>query len=249
MGDFHLAGSLSASNNLFVGGNALIAGSLTALGDFSYIDTIVSVTSALSVVNTGTGPALTVKQTGAQPVAVFYDDNDVSLKIKNNLQVEFFDNTATNFNTVAQGFNTSATGVGSHSEGVFTLASGTGSHAQGYNSVASGNYAYAQGIDSNATAFNSTAIGKQANAVHPGSTVISANTNALNSSSFANNSINAFASGGIYLFNNTTIGNPFSATAFSVNSAGDVYIGGAITSWGLQQVHLTPQAITTISWE
>ena len=27
LGDFHLAGSLSASNNLFVGGNALIAGS------------------------------------------------------------------------------------------------------------------------------------------------------------------------------------------------------------------------------
>ena len=55
-------------------GNVTIMGSLSVLGDISYIDTTVTVTSALSVVNVGTGPAFTVNQTGAQPIAVFLDD-------------------------------------------------------------------------------------------------------------------------------------------------------------------------------
>lgn len=60
---------------LVVNGNVLIQGSLTALGDMTYIDTVVSVTSALSVVNTGTGPALTIVQDGTQPIARFIDRN------------------------------------------------------------------------------------------------------------------------------------------------------------------------------
>ena len=50
-----------------------VLGNLSVLGDLTYLDTIVTVTSALSVVNTGTGPALTIKQFGAQPVATFID--------------------------------------------------------------------------------------------------------------------------------------------------------------------------------
>ena len=50
-----------------------VLGNLSVLGDFTYLDTTVTVTSALSVVNVGTGPALTVKQSGSQPVATFID--------------------------------------------------------------------------------------------------------------------------------------------------------------------------------
>lgn len=62
-------------------GNVTIQGSLSVLGDISYIDTVVSVTSALSVVNTGTGPAFTVNQTGAQPIARFLDDSITAVMI------------------------------------------------------------------------------------------------------------------------------------------------------------------------
>ena len=64
-GDFVTYNSISAHENLFVDGNAQILGNLSVLGDFTYLDTIVSVTSALSVVNHGTGPAMTVVQYGA----------------------------------------------------------------------------------------------------------------------------------------------------------------------------------------
>jgi len=72
-GDFHLTGTLSAHENLFVDGNASVMGNLSVFGDFTYLDTIVTVTSALSVINHGTGPALTVQQWGAQPIARFTD--------------------------------------------------------------------------------------------------------------------------------------------------------------------------------
>ena len=73
-----------ASNTLFsnylptsggnVSGDLTIGGSLTAYGTFTVLDTLVTVTSALSVLNVGTGPALVVRQTGTQPVAQFYDN-------------------------------------------------------------------------------------------------------------------------------------------------------------------------------
>ena len=72
-GDFVLTGNLSAHKNLFVDGNATVLGNLSVIGDFTYLDTIVTVTSALSVINRGTGPALTVEQWGTQPIARFVD--------------------------------------------------------------------------------------------------------------------------------------------------------------------------------
>ncbi len=68
--------NLSANNEqgLVINGNSTISGNLSVLGDFTYIDTIVSITSALSVVNHGTGPAFYAEQTGAnQPIAKFVD--------------------------------------------------------------------------------------------------------------------------------------------------------------------------------
>lgn len=73
IGDFVTYNSISAQENLYIDGNATIQGNLSVYGDFSYFETVVSVTSALSVVNHGTGPAATIKQYGAQPIARFVD--------------------------------------------------------------------------------------------------------------------------------------------------------------------------------
>lgn len=94
-GSFYVQGSLSASNNLTIGGNTIIYGNLSALGDVSVIDTFVTVTSALSVVNKGTGPALTVIQEGIQDIAVFMDDTRNALKIMDNARIRFFEEGST----------------------------------------------------------------------------------------------------------------------------------------------------------
>ena len=58
-----------------VTGSSTIYGNLSVTGDFTCVETTVSTTSALSVTNTGTGPALFVKQGGTQPIAHFIDSN------------------------------------------------------------------------------------------------------------------------------------------------------------------------------
>lgn len=65
-----------------ISGNLIINGGLSALGSTVYVNTVVTVTSALSVVNEGTGPALFIKQTGSQPVALFLDDTSTALVIE-----------------------------------------------------------------------------------------------------------------------------------------------------------------------
>ena len=67
------ANVLRTDDSLSVGGDATITGNLSVIGDFTYLNTLVSVTSALSVVNSGTGPALYVEQTGINPIAQFVD--------------------------------------------------------------------------------------------------------------------------------------------------------------------------------
>jgi len=69
----------------------VIQGSLSALGDTSFLNTIITTSSALSVVNAGTGPAFTVNQIGAQPVALFLDDSKTVFKIDNGYTASFFD--------------------------------------------------------------------------------------------------------------------------------------------------------------
>jgi hypothetical protein len=145
LGDFHAVGALSATGNLTIGGNTLIYGNLSALGEFSVVDTIVTVTSALSVINDGTGPAFTVQQKGAQPIAIFFDDNAKIFNLKNGLRAEFFDSQATNTYALAEGQATLAQGNASHSEGISTQAFGQGSHAEGAASTATGDYSHAEG--------------------------------------------------------------------------------------------------------
>lgn len=67
-------GSLSINKNLTVYGN------LTALGDSYFVNTVFTTTSALSVINTGHGPALYVFQAaGPYDVASFYDGDGVEV--------------------------------------------------------------------------------------------------------------------------------------------------------------------------
>lgn len=66
-GDVDIIGNLSAVN-------VTVFGNLTALGDITYIDTQIIATSSAIITNNGTGPALLVNQTGAQPIANFQDD-------------------------------------------------------------------------------------------------------------------------------------------------------------------------------
>jgi hypothetical protein len=76
IGDFVVSGTLSASKNLYIDKDATIQGSLSVYGDISYFETYVSVTSSLSVVNTGPGPAVVVEQYKDQPIARFIDPDN-----------------------------------------------------------------------------------------------------------------------------------------------------------------------------
>src|SRR6056300_270995 len=69
------SGNFSA-NNIIANGK-LTASNLVVLGDTVQLDTITSNTEQMVITNEGTGPALHVTQTGAQPIADFYDDGNV----------------------------------------------------------------------------------------------------------------------------------------------------------------------------
>ncbi len=74
VGSAIIGGRALISGNTQIGGNLSISGNLSAAGSITYLDTIVTITSALSVTNTGSGPALTVVQTGGLPIAIFEDN-------------------------------------------------------------------------------------------------------------------------------------------------------------------------------
>jgi hypothetical protein len=69
------ATKLHVAGNSLVTGDSTIYGNLSVTGDFTCLETTISTTSALSVTNTGTGPALFVCQAGVQPIAHFIDAN------------------------------------------------------------------------------------------------------------------------------------------------------------------------------
>lgn len=111
---------------LTVAGNTTVTGNLSVLGDIVYIDTTVTTTSALSVINSGTGPALYVRQTGVEPIATFVDKEGGS--------IVFADTGAVGIGTAAPGEKLSVVGnisaSGSITVGgtatVGTIATGSG---------------------------------------------------------------------------------------------------------------------------
>ena len=63
-----------------INGNVTIYGDLSSSGTQTFANTVFSTTSALSVINVGSGPALIVSQTGTGDIASFYD-TDYSLEV------------------------------------------------------------------------------------------------------------------------------------------------------------------------
>ena len=76
-----IGGQSLGNYTLAVSGDAYINGNLTLAGSASFRNTTYTTTSAISVTNTGTGPALEVNQTGDQAIAAFYDDSNIALYI------------------------------------------------------------------------------------------------------------------------------------------------------------------------
>jgi hypothetical protein len=76
-----IGGAALNGYNLAVTGDAYISGNLTLAGSANFHNATYTTTSALSVSDSGTGPALFVQQTGDQPIAAFYDDNSIALYI------------------------------------------------------------------------------------------------------------------------------------------------------------------------
>lgn len=62
-------------------GDLSLNGNLNVTGSATFHNTEYTTTSAISVTNTGTGPALVVNQTGEQAIAAFYDDNSIAFYI------------------------------------------------------------------------------------------------------------------------------------------------------------------------
>jgi len=244
-GDFHAIGALSATGNLTIGGNTLIYGNLSALGDFSVVDTIVTVTSALSVINDSTGPALTVQQKGNQPIAIFFDDSNPILQLKNNLRAEFFNSQATNTYALAEGDSTTASGYASHAEGSGTIASGTYSHAEGDSTRARSSYSHAEGSStiasgqaSHAEGYGTEAAGTYSHA-EGASNIASGGyshaegigTKASGIASHAAGSYAAAAHDRTWIWKGSTATDVISTTRtdqFLVSAAGGVYVPGNV---------------------
>jgi hypothetical protein len=74
-------GVTNPGQKLHVVGDARIEGNLTVNGTQTFVNTTVDVTSQLEITNDGTGPALVVNQTGAQPILDFRDDGVSVMKI------------------------------------------------------------------------------------------------------------------------------------------------------------------------
>ena len=78
VGDFGTT-SPDSTKALYVSGDTYIDGMLTVTGSANFVNTTFSTTSALSVVNNGTGPSIVGVQNGEEAIAAFYDDTDIAL--------------------------------------------------------------------------------------------------------------------------------------------------------------------------
>lgn len=76
------ANELRTNDNMIIDGDLTIVGNLTALGTYSRLDTLITGTSSMQIINAGSDVALYVQQTGATDVAAFYDDSNTALIIK-----------------------------------------------------------------------------------------------------------------------------------------------------------------------
>ena len=117
-----------ASKKLYVSGNMFVDGTITASGSTTFTNTYVTTTSALSVMNSGTGAALTVEQTGNHTVAAFYDMNNTpALFINGDSKVGVGTNTPNTALTVVGDISASGIIYGAGTLTKFISAFGNGS--------------------------------------------------------------------------------------------------------------------------
>ena len=158
----------------FFTNDVVIYGSLSALSGSTFSNTIFTTTSALSVVNTGPGPALYVYQAaGNFDVASFYDGDGIEVLHVGNAQPggnsrgkiginESFPGAELTVNGAISGNNGitvagttsfgsgSASGTESFAQGKNTLATGDRAHAEGDSTVASGDSSHTEGYQTSA---------------------------------------------------------------------------------------------------
>jgi hypothetical protein len=77
-----------ADTKLHVSGNTRIEGNLKVNGSFEQVNTVQSTTEQLKITNDGTGPAVIINQTGAQPIIDIQDDNSTCFKIRDGGHVD-----------------------------------------------------------------------------------------------------------------------------------------------------------------
>jgi hypothetical protein len=77
------ANELRTNDNMIIDGDLTIVGNLTALGTYSRLDTLITGTSSMQIINAGSDLALYVEQKGATDVARFVDDGTTALIVKN----------------------------------------------------------------------------------------------------------------------------------------------------------------------
>ena len=82
-------GTNAPDTTLHIAGSAHIEGDLWVKGNVNQVDTFVHMTSAVDITNKGTGPALTVNQTGIHPVVSFKDDGSDVFYIEDGGNVGF----------------------------------------------------------------------------------------------------------------------------------------------------------------
>lgn len=110
--------TINASGNTSVGGDLTVTGNLAVLGATTTIETTTTVASAFAITNTGSGPALSVSQTGNADIATFLDDNNTALIIKDGGNVGI--GTATPNSKLTVSGNVSASGNFNGSNADFT---------------------------------------------------------------------------------------------------------------------------------
>ena len=76
-------GVTSASAGFHIGSDLRVDGDFTVNGSLTTINTNATITHMLNVTNDGTGPAVVVQQTGAQPAMDVYDNTTLALRVAN----------------------------------------------------------------------------------------------------------------------------------------------------------------------
>jgi len=84
-----VTGNALFRNEVKINSNLTVDGTINFLGEFIQTNTNIQISEQMDLSNSGTGPALIVRQYGDKPVASFYDDATMVMTIKDGGDVSF----------------------------------------------------------------------------------------------------------------------------------------------------------------